>query len=46
MPQPPLPQPQRDRVLVQHYGFTDEKLDFIINCDIKYRMGKDDVREG
>jgi hypothetical protein len=22
-----------------HYGFTDEELDFIINYDIKYRMG-------
>jgi len=29
-----------DRVLAQHYGFTDEELDFIINYDIKYRMGK------
>ena len=28
-----------DRVLVKHYGFTDEELDFIINYDIKYRMG-------
>ena len=30
-----------DRVLAQHYGFTDEELDFIINYDIKYRMGQD-----
>ncbi len=29
-----------DRVLAQHYGFTDEELDFIINYDIKYRMGR------
>jgi hypothetical protein len=28
-----------DRVLSQHYGFTPEELDFIINYDIKYRMG-------
>ena len=28
-----------DRLLAQHYGFTDEELDFIINYDIKYRMG-------
>ena len=27
-----------DRVLAQHYCFTDEKLDFIINYDIKYRL--------
>ena len=30
---------QIDRVLAKHYGFTDEELDFIINYDIKYRMG-------
>jgi hypothetical protein len=28
-----------DRVLARHYGFSDEELDFIINYDIKYRMG-------
>jgi len=28
-----------DRALAKHYGFTDEELDFIINYDIKYRMG-------
>ena len=28
-----------DRVLAKHYGFTEEELDFIINYDIKYRMG-------
>ena len=28
-----------DRVLAGHYGFTDEELDYIINYDIKYRMG-------
>lgn len=28
-----------DRVLAKHYGFSDEELDFIINYDIKYRMG-------
>lgn len=30
-----------DTVLAKHYGFTDEELDFIINYDIKYRMGKE-----
>ncbi len=30
-----------DRVLAKHYGFTNEELDFIINYDIKYRMGRD-----
>ena len=30
-----------DRVLAEHYGFTDEELDFIINYDIKYRMGRE-----
>lgn len=28
-----------DRVLAKHYGLTYEELDFIINYDIKYRMG-------
>lgn len=32
-------------MLAQHYGFTDEELDFIINYDIKYRMGGQDVAE-
>ena len=35
-----------DRVLAQHYGFTDEELDFIINYDIKYRMGLGNERIG
>ena len=30
-----------DRVLAEHYGFTAEELDFIVNYDIKYRMGAD-----
>ena len=30
-----------DTVLADHYGFTPEELDFIINYDIKYRMGKE-----
>lgn len=28
-----------DKVLAKHYGFTDEELDYIVNYDIKYRMG-------
>lgn len=36
---------QIDTVLARHYGFTDEELDFIINYDIKYRMGKDAENE-
>lgn len=41
--QPRLSKPiidQIDTVLAEHYGFTPEELDFIINYDIKYRMGK------
>ncbi len=34
-----------DKVLAEHYGFTEEELDYIINYDIKYRMGKD-LQEG
>ena len=30
---------QIDKALAPHYGFTEEELDFIINYDIKYRMG-------
>ena len=30
-----------DHLLARHYGFTEEELDFIINYDIKYRMGRD-----
>lgn len=42
--QPRLSKPiidEIDKVLAEHYGFTDEELDFIINYDIKYRMGKE-----
>jgi len=28
-------------VLTKHYGFTAEELDFILNYDIKYRLGRD-----
>jgi hypothetical protein len=28
-----------DCALARHYGFTEEELDFIVNYDIKYRMG-------
>lgn len=33
-----------DKLLASHYGFTEEELDFIINYDIKYRMG-DELKE-
>jgi hypothetical protein len=35
-----------DCVLARHYGFTEEESDFIINYDIKYRMGRGDNEEG
>ena len=31
-----------DRVLAQQSGFTGEELDVIVNCDIQYRMGRED----
>jgi hypothetical protein len=34
-----------DKVMAEHYGFTEEELDYIINYDIKYRMGKDLLEE-
>lgn len=33
-----------DVELAKHYGFSEEELDFIINYDIKYRMG-DELNE-
>jgi len=30
-----------DKVLAKHYGFSEEELDFIINYDIKYRIGSE-----
>ena len=35
-----------DRVLAEHYGFTEEELNFIITYDIKYRMGKEGEEDG
>jgi hypothetical protein len=35
-----------DKVLAKHYGFTEEELDFIINYDIKYRIGGELEVEG
>ena len=34
-----------DTVLAGHYGFTPEELDFILNYDIKYRLGRDTESE-
>ena len=34
-----------DKILAKHYGFTEETLDFIINYDIKYRMGEELEKE-
>jgi hypothetical protein len=34
-----------DRALAPHYGFTPEELDFILNYDIKYRLGRDSDEE-
>ena len=30
-----------DKVLGNHYGFSEEEVDFIVNYDIKYRLGID-----
>jgi hypothetical protein len=34
-----------DTLLARQYEFTREELDFIINYDIKYRMGRDEGQE-
>lgn len=33
---------QIDALLAKHYGFTAAELDFIVNYDIKYRLGAED----
>lgn len=35
-----------DCILGAHYGFSQEETDFIVNYDIKYRMGQDEEDEG
>ena len=35
-----------DLILAETYGFTDEEMDFIINYDIKYRMGRESAGPG
>jgi methylase of polypeptide subunit release factors len=35
-----------DSVLASHYGFREEELDYIINYDIKYRLGQNIQLEG
>jgi hypothetical protein len=32
-------------VRARHHGFTPEELDFILNYDIKYRLGRDTETE-
>lgn len=36
---------QIDGALAEHYGFTTVELDYLINYDIKYRMGLDGEEE-
>jgi hypothetical protein len=33
---------QIDCILADHYGFSPEELDYIINFDVKYRQGTDE----
>jgi len=34
-----------DQVLAEHYGLSGEELDYIINYDMKYRMGEEEPSE-
>jgi hypothetical protein len=34
-----------DSLLAKHYSFSDEELDFIINYEIKYRMGREELED-
>ena len=33
--------PEGQRAVARHYGFTDEEFDYILNYDIKYRLGRE-----
>jgi len=35
-----MPTPDMAKTAAGHYGLTPEELDFIINYDIKYRLGR------
>ena len=39
------PSDEIDTVPAGHYGFTAEELDFIVNYDIKYRLGRSTEEE-
>jgi hypothetical protein len=32
-----------DELLAEHYGFSEEELDFITSYDVKFRMGQDEA---
>jgi hypothetical protein len=34
-----------DHVLAKHFGFSDEETDFIVNYDVKFRMGQETEEE-
>ena len=34
-----------DELLARCYGLTEEELDFIVNYDIKYRLGRETEKE-
>lgn len=35
-----------NHALAHHYGLSDEEMDFIINYDVKYRMGTSAGEDG
>jgi hypothetical protein len=36
---------EMDILLAKHFAFSEEQLDFILNYDIKYRMGSNSEAE-
>jgi hypothetical protein len=34
-----------DCILVRHYGFTGEEVDFVMNYDAKFRLGGDGAED-
>jgi hypothetical protein len=37
---------QIDAALAEHYGFSDCEVDFLVNYDVKYRMGREQENNG
>ncbi|MNH46444.1 hypothetical protein D3C79_1092270 [compost metagenome] len=34
-----------DKILAKYYGFSEEELTFILNYDLRFRMGKEGIED-